>query len=120
MKEVIPYKPQLKEIAKQLRKNSTLSEVLLWQRLKGRNIQHCDFHRQKPLGNYIVDFFCPELKLAIEIDGCTHDEKMDKDALRQRELEDMGIHFLRFTDREVKSNLNGVVKAIEEWIKRRR
>ena len=55
-----------------LRKNSTLSEVLLWNELKGKKLMGIDFHRQKPIGNYIVDFFSPELRLVIEIDGITH------------------------------------------------
>jgi len=69
--KIIPYNPKLKALARQLRKNSTLSEVLLWQKIKqkGYGVQ---FHRQVPLLEYIVDFYCHELKLAIEIDGDSH------------------------------------------------
>jgi len=72
----------LKEPARELRKNSTLSEVLLWRYLKGRQMLGHDFDRQKPIGNFIVDFFCNELMLAIEIDGDSHNAKVDQDIER--------------------------------------
>ena len=118
MRKIIPYNPKLKQLAKNLRNNSTLSEVLLWQHLKGKKMKGYDFHRQKPVGNYIVDFFCNELMLAIEIDGMSHDEKIDEDTERQRRIESFGISFLRFNDLDVKKNMEGVVVAIEEWIGR--
>ncbi|MCK5490524.1 MAG: DUF559 domain-containing protein, partial [Candidatus Pacebacteria bacterium] len=68
--------------------------------------------------NYIVDFFCSDLMLAIEIDGISHDEKIYNDTKRQKELERFGIKFLRFNDVDVKKNLEGVVMAIEEWIEK--
>ena len=114
--EIIPYNPKLKEYARKLRNNSTLSEALLWQRLKGKNMLEFDFHRQKPLDNYIVDFFCNDLNLVIEIDGITHDFKMDKDKIRQIKLENYGIKFLRFTEKDVRQNLEGVIQSIERWI----
>ena len=70
-RRVIPYNPNLKKRAKYLRKNSTLSEVLLWNHLKGGQMMGYDFHRQKPLDRYVVDFFCSELMLAIIV----HDKK---------------------------------------------
>lgn len=75
-----------------------------------------DFHRQKPLDNYIVDFFCHELMLAIEIDGVSHKEKYKADQERQKTLELLGVYFLRFSDLEVKKNINQVLKIIENWI----
>ncbi len=75
-----------------------------------------DFHRQKPLLNYIVDFYCPELELAIEIDGSTHNEKLEQDAKRQEDLEKLGLHFLRFLDFDVRTNLDGIVTWIRNWI----
>lgn len=114
MRKIIPYNPKLKQIAKNLRNNSTLSEVLLWQHLKNKQIQGYDFHRQKPIASYIVDFFCDELLLAIEIDGNSHDIKLDKDLMRQKELEEYGINFLRFNDADVKNNIEGVVAEIEK------
>ena len=75
-----------------------------------------DFHRQKPIGNYIVDFFCNDLMLAIEIDGISHNEKIDQDIKRQKQIESFGISFLRFNDLDVKKNIEGVVMAIGEWV----
>jgi very-short-patch-repair endonuclease len=112
----IPYKPYLKELARQLRNNSTLGEVLLWQELKGGALLGLDFHRQKPLDNYIVDFYCAELQLAIEIDGDSHDYGFDEDMARQRRLEALGVRFLRFTDREVKRGMTNVLRTIEGWV----
>jgi len=75
----------LKERARFLRNNSTLSEILLWEYLKNKKIMDYDFHRQKPLDKYIVDFYCPELMLAIEIDGDSHrDDRLGKDNKRQK------------------------------------
>jgi very-short-patch-repair endonuclease len=117
-KTIIPYNPKLKELAKQLRNNSTLSEVLLWKYLKGEQMLGYDFDRQKPIDNYIVDFFCNELMLAIEIDGETHNYKIDEDELRQKRLEELGVRLVRFTDEEVKKNIEGVVMTIERWMRR--
>ena len=75
-----------------------------------------DFHRQKPLDNYIVDFFCNELMLAIEIVGVIHKEKYKADYERQKKVESLGVRFLRFTDLEVKKDMNQVLKVIECWI----
>jgi very-short-patch-repair endonuclease len=69
---IIPYNPKLKEHARVLRNNSTKSEIYLWKYLKGRQRLGFDFHRQKPIDNYIVDFYCCDLFLAIELDGITH------------------------------------------------
>lgn len=113
---ILKYNSALKERARYLRNNSTLSEILLWKYLKGKQMMGYDFHRQKPLDNFIVDFFCHRLMLAIEIDGNSYDLKEDYDMERQSKLESLGIRFLRFTDSEVKQNLTGVVRAIEEWI----
>jgi len=78
-RKIYHYNPKLKERARQLRNNSTLSAILLWKELKNGKIKGKDFRRQKPILNYIVDFFCPELKLIIEIDGDTQDsEKLTK------------------------------------------
>src|SRR4030066_2270943 len=114
-KIILSYNPMLKERARELRKNSTLSEVLLWRHLKGRQMLGHDFDRQKPIGNFIVDFFCNELMLAIEIDGDSHNYKAARDDERQRRLEVFGIRFLRFADRDVKRNMEGVISVIENW-----
>ncbi len=110
------YDPGLRRLARELRNHSTVSEVLLWQELKGRQRGGFDFHRQKPVGRYILDFFSSDLMLAVEIDGCSHKLKGPEDDARQSVLENLGIRFLRFHDREVRRNLDGVVLAIDGWI----
>ncbi len=117
-REILPYDPYLKELARKLRNESTLSEIILWKSLRGKQIQGYDFHRPKPILSYIVDFYCSELKLAIEIDGVSHDseEKWKKDINRQKKLENLRITFLRFSDSDVKRNIDSVVFVIESWI----
>jgi ribonuclease P protein component len=113
--KIIPYNPKLKEFARQLRKNSTLSEVLLWEKIKQRAFG-VQFHRQVPLLEYIVDFYCHELQLAIEIDGISHEFKYDKDAERERQLEKVGVHLIRLQDSEVKKNMFSVLMTLKEVI----
>lgn len=115
-RKFIKYNPKLKATARMLRKHSTLAEILLWNELKGKKILGYDFHRQKPIGNHIVDFFSPRLMLAIEIDGASHLDRTQEDIKRQKELESSGIQFLRFQDIEVKKNLEGVIARIRDWI----
>jgi len=115
---IIPYDPGLKQLARKLRNHSTVSEVLLWNGLKRKQMKGYDFNRQKPLFRYIVDFFCIELLLAVEIDGTSHECKSDEDEDRQKELEKFGISFLRFHDLDVKRDVNGVLSAIERWIEK--
>jgi (E)-4-hydroxy-3-methylbut-2-enyl-diphosphate synthase len=117
-RKIISYNPDLKQLAGELRKNMTLSEVLLWNELKQKQMLGYDFDSQRPIGNYIVDFFCKELSLAIEIDGDTHIYKYDYDEERQKSLEKLGVHFLRFEDIEVKKNMSNVIRVIEDWIDR--
>ena len=112
----IKYNPKLKATARMLRGHSTLAEIILWNELRGKKLLGCDFHRQKPIQNYIVDFFCPRLKLAIEIDGASHLDRTQEDIKRQKELESLGIRFLRFQDIEVKQDLGTVIEAIKRWI----
>ena len=119
-KNILPYNSKLKEAARQLRNNSTLSEILLWRHLKGKQLLGYDFDRQKPMKDFIVDFFSNELMLAIEIDGSSHNEKAEHDEERQKILEGLGVHFLRFTDEEVKKNMEGVIAAIEDWIMKKK
>ncbi|MFB9864646.1 endonuclease domain-containing protein [Rufibacter immobilis] len=113
---IIPYKPHLKELAKKLRQNSTLAEVLLWDQLKNKQLLGLDFDRQKSLDQYIVDFYCKNLQLAIEVDGDSHDYAFAEDMLRQQRLESLGVRFLRFTDEEVKQDMNNVLRTIESWV----
>ena len=117
-RKIIPYNLKLKELANQLRKTMTLPEVLLWNELKQRKLKGYDFDRQRPIDNYIVDFYCKDLQLAIEIDGITHSYEgaFIKDEARQNKLENLGVNFLRFNDNDVKENMVSVIRTIEMWI----
>jgi very-short-patch-repair endonuclease len=117
-RKIISYNPKLKEYARQLRNNSTKCEVILWKKLKRKQMFGYDFHRQKPLLNYIADFYCYELNLVIEVDGYSHQfvETQKKDARKQLELENIGLALLRFTDEEVKKQMVNVLNAIENYI----
>jgi len=109
----IHYNQKLKSFARELRHKGVLSEVLLWNCLKGRKMRGYQFMRQKPVGEYIVDFYCSKLKLAIEIDGESHDGRFGYDMERQRFLESIGLTVLRFNDIDVKKDINNVIMTIE-------
>jgi very-short-patch-repair endonuclease len=112
------YNPKLKEYARHLRNNSTNAEIKLWMQLKGKQMHGYDFHRQKPVGNYIADFFCNKLRLVIEIDGSSHnfDEVQQKDRIKQDFLNNNGITVLRFTNKEVMTSVFQIVQTIEDYI----
>lgn len=114
--KIIPYDPELRVYARQLRKNSTLSEIILWQKIRRRALG-VQFHRQVPMLSYIVDFYCHEIGLAIEIDGTSHDNKFFYDARRQGRLEAEGVKFIRFDDRDVKNNLSHVLDELKQTVK---
>jgi very-short-patch-repair endonuclease len=116
--KIIPYNPKLKEFARQLRNNSTETEIYLWLKLKGKQMYGYDFHRQKPIDNYIVDFFCNKLMLAIEVDGYSHEflEVYNKDIIKEKRLNELGIHVLRFSDYQVLKDMENVLLAIEYFI----
>jgi very-short-patch-repair endonuclease len=113
----IYYNPKLKEKARELRNRMTLSEKMLWRRLKSRQMHGLQFMRQKPIDEYIVDFYCSKLKLIIEIDGITHNDKQEYDLKRQKRLEKLGFSFLRFEDRYVVENLDGTLIILDAWIR---
>ena len=89
---------------------------MLWNELKSRKMCGYRFMRQKPIGDYIVDFFCSKLRLVIEIDGESHDGRFCHDAERQKFLESMGLSVLRFNDADVKKDITNVLMAIEGWV----
>jgi len=109
--KIIFYNPNLKEKARRLRIKCTPSETLLWSRIRRRSLGY-EFHRQVTIDEYIVDFYCRELRLAIEVDGSSHDNKQEYDLLRQRKLERLGVRFLRFDDRDFKRSMNDVLRAM--------
>ncbi len=100
--------------AKNLRRNMTKEEVKLWKALKNRQLMNLKFRRQTPIGDYIVDFFCPDKNLIIELDGGQHNElqNIEHDALRTDYLKCQGYKVLRFWNNEVWNNFNEVIEII--------
>jgi very-short-patch-repair endonuclease len=116
MKTMLHYDPKLKQRSQKLRNNSTLAEVLLWKQLKGSRMLGYSFLRQRPIYKYIVDFYCPRLKLVIEIDGESHREKFRSDQIREKNLQSLGLNVLRFHDRDVKRDMANILRCIQNWI----
>ncbi len=115
----IPYNKDLLNNSRDLRAEPTKYEELVWRNILKNEKAGFKFNRQKPLLNYIIDFYCSELKFVIEIDGDSHNSQIDYDKKRTEELSKYGLKVLRFTNQEVNTNLNGVKIAIEEFIKDR-
>ena len=111
---------RLIELAKELRKNETETEKLLWKALRNRHLHGIKFRRQHPVYNYIVDFYCHDAKLAVEVDGKIHQNKENKeyDVERTQELNNFGITVLRFTNSQIEKNtdfvLDSILTTIEE------
>ena len=115
---MLPYNRNLKQHSRQLRKNMTDAERHLWAKIRMKQLKGYQFYRQKPIGDYIVDFFCPRAKLVVEIDGSQHfsDETTEYDRIRDEYLSSLGLRVLRFTNAEVLTYIEGVVESIEEKI----
>ena len=116
---MLPYNRGLKEFARELRSKMTEAETALWGKLRKRQLNNCQFYRQRIIANYIADFYCPEGKLVIEIDGSQHysDPGKAKDKLRDKHMTELGLKILRFSAREVMENLEGVVEVINRGLK---
>ena len=108
----------LRDSPEELRKNPTDAEFKLWQNIREKRIRGYQFYRQKNIGNYIVDFYCPAGKLIIELDGGQHysEEGMESDEIRDNYLAGLGFTVLRFSDRDVLKNLDGVLQRIYEHL----
>lgn len=118
MSEEYLYNKSLKPLANQLRNNSTFGEVILWSKvLRAKKMSGYQFNRQYSMQiddlSIIVDFICRELKLIIEVDGYSHNFKYDQDLLRDEKLAEKGYKVLRFSERDVKSDLGNVIRVIE-------
>ena len=103
-----------------LRNGAPKAEILLWRYLKGKQVGGYKFRRQYSIGGYVVDFYCPELRLVIEVDGLTHyvnDEVKIYDKKRQDYIESLGINFLRFTNSDIYNNIDGVGESLYQFIK---
>jgi very-short-patch-repair endonuclease len=105
----------LKQRRKDLRNNSTAAEAVLWKALKGSALKNRKFRRQHSIENYIVDFYCPEEKLAIELDGGIHDDPIQSanDEERTKRLNELGCRVIRFKNSEVFADIVSVLFAIE-------
>jgi len=108
----LPYNPALRSYARQLRKAGNLPEVLLWQQLHKGKFKGYDFDRQKIIGNYIVDFFCGNRNVVIEIDGNSHNDKVENDTERDRFLEELGLVVIHVLARDVLDNLESVMAML--------
>jgi len=117
-KSMLPYKRNLKQHSRQLRENMTGAERHLWAKIRMKQLKGYQFYRQKPIGDYIVDFFCPRAKLVIEVDGSQHfsDEMTEYDRIRNEYLSNLGLRVLRFTNTDVLTHIEGVVESIDESI----
>jgi len=115
---MLQYNKELKENSRSLRNNMTDAERLLWSKIRNRQIKDYRFIRQKIIGNYIVDFYCPEACLIIELDGSQHytDDGKQKDEVRDKFLTGLGFRVLRFSDREVLKNIVGVIDEILKYL----
>ncbi|MCD4817839.1 MAG: endonuclease domain-containing protein [Candidatus Cloacimonetes bacterium] len=100
-----------------LRKNMTDSEKILWDKIRNKQILNLRFRRQYSIGKYVIDFYCPKLKLAIEVDGEIHLSNHSKnyDEIRQNEIESLGISFLRFSNDSIKNNISYVIDTVKNF-----
>jgi very-short-patch-repair endonuclease len=114
MNIILPYEKNLKELSKQLRENMTDAERHLWVKIRRRQIKGHQFFRQKPIGEYIADFYSKSARLVIEVDGGQHftDEKIKYDRTRDEYMTSLGLRVLRFNNAEVLTNIEGVVERI--------
>lgn len=118
MKEMLPYNKGLKNVARNLRKDMTDAEKLLWTRIRKKQLKGFQFYRQKNIGQYIVDFYCPASRMVIEIDGGQHytEDGAQKDKVRDDYLALLGFKVFRFSDRQIFKNIGGVLETIYEYL----
>ncbi len=114
--EHLPYNPKLKTLVRDKRKEGILGEVLFWKQVRAKQFHKIDFDRQRIIGNYIVDFYVKALGLIVEIDGSSHDNKIEYDAIRQAYLESLGLKMFRASDMDVKVRMPYVLVDLENYI----
>ena len=114
----IYYNPKLKELAKQNRNNPTLGEKQFWQMVRSKQFFGFDFHRQKPIGEYIPDFYCHNLNLIVEIDGETHNDEeiIQKDLIKDLYFKERKIRILRIKDYEIFQNSKLVWEKLKKYL----
>lgn len=116
-----PYNKNLKQASRNLRSNMTDAEQLLWQRIRRKQILGLQFYRQKPILNFIVDFYCPAVNLVIECDGGQHYSKegLELDKNRDHTLSELGLITLRFSNHQILTEIDAVVEQVYGVIRRR-
>jgi very-short-patch-repair endonuclease len=114
---IIPYTRDARLYAKELRSNPTKTELRIWKCIRDKKLG-IEFHRQVPMLNYVVDFYCHEIMLAVEIDGLYHSQIAQQlyDYDRQEKLEQKGVSFLRFSNDQVHNNIKNVMLEINSKI----
>ncbi|MDX2137691.1 MAG: endonuclease domain-containing protein [Chloroflexota bacterium] len=105
-------KQRMVEAARHLRAEQTPSEEILWQSLRNRRLNGWKFRRQFPIGAFVLDFYCAESRLAVEVDGAIHRQQVEADTMRQSLLEELGIRFVRVTADQVEQDIVGVLRVI--------
>ncbi|WP_099240078.1 endonuclease domain-containing protein [Synechococcus sp. BDU 130192] len=117
-RKILPYNKHLVRRARQLRKTMTKGEIILWQHLRKKQILGVSFLRQRPIDQFIVDFYCKDWMLAIEIDGSSHDSlaAQERDAYRQAKLEALGVSFLRFSEYDAQNHPEAIAETIKTWL----
>ncbi|WP_299243912.1 endonuclease domain-containing protein [uncultured Aquimarina sp.] len=116
LQNILQYTPEARELAKVLRKEMTETEKVIWDRIRKKQLG-VQFFRQFPILEYVVDFYCKEIGLAIEIDGSSHDNQFLEDSHRQSRIEELGVKFIRFTNEQILNDLETVLVELKEVIK---
>ncbi|MBN2107190.1 MAG: endonuclease domain-containing protein [Deltaproteobacteria bacterium] len=111
---MLQYDKKLKPFSQKLRVTMTDAEILLWSKIKGKQLKGMQFYRQKIIGRYIADFYCAAAKLVVEVDGSQHytDDGRKSDAIRDAYMNGLGLKVVRFTDTAVLTNIDGVVEHL--------
>ena len=115
---MLSYENKLNVHSRRLRHGMTDAEIKLWLRLRGKQILGIQFYRQKPIGNYIVDFYAPEAQLVVELDGSRHflENQIVKDKQRDHYLQSKGLTVIRFNNLQTLQELEGVVEIIFRFV----
>jgi very-short-patch-repair endonuclease len=111
----MPTHEEIIKRARDLRGNMTIAELKLWAEIKGKQLNSVKFRRQHLIPPYIVDFYAPQLKLVVEVDGDTHDEQKEYDSRRDNFLNNKGYDVLRFTNDAIYQDLEGVLEILRDY-----
>ena len=112
----MPRNKNLKELSKEKRKESTLGEIIMWKKLRNKQFLGLDFDRQRLIGSFVVDFYCPSKRVIIEVDGDSHRSKEYYDKARHECLESLNLRVIHISDYDVKTNMPAVLKKLETFL----